>query len=105
MGGTSPAMTRAAMRSRRGGRNFRGLRKLGERALLIVDQQEQIEIADGRRAAGAFDDRLPPGVVMRLLRMLQRRPQIDAAAGLAVEFEQEMLAQQLLVGLPMRNDV
>ena len=89
----------------RGRLDLGGLRKLGDLAVLVVDEQEQVEIADRRRRAGALDDRLLPRLVMRALRRCKRRPDIDAGAGLAVQLKQEVFAQQLLLGLPTRNDL
>src|SRR3974390_124536 len=70
-------------------------------AVLIIDQQEQIEITDRRRRAGAPDDRLAPFLAVRLPRRLDRRPDVGAAAGLAVGREQEVLAQQFGIGAPL----
>src|SRR5690242_1589613 len=87
------------------GPDFGGFRKFDHLALLIVDEKKEIEISNGRSAAGALDDRLPPRLVVRFLRRLDRRPDIDPGPRLAVEFEEKMLAQQFLVRLPFRNHV
>src|SRR5262249_11758610 len=81
------------------------LGKFGDLALLVVDQQEEVEIADGRRSAGALDHGLAPRLVVGALRRFDRRPDVDAGAGLTVELEQEMLALKLLVGAPFRDNV
>src|SRR5512135_3441451 len=53
------------VRSGGGSEDFGGLGEFRHFALLVVDQEKQIEITDGRRAAGALDHRLPPGLVVR----------------------------------------
>src|SRR5579885_2374782 len=92
-------------RSRRRRLDFRRLGKLRDLAVLVIDQQEQVEITDGGGGPGAPDDRLAPFLVVRALGRLDRRPDIDAGAGPAVELEQEVLAQQFLVRPPLRNDI
>src|SRR5262249_36094128 len=85
--------------------NFRRLGEFGDLALLVVDQQEEVKIADGGRAAGSLDHRLPPSFVVRVLRCLDRRPDVDAGTGPAVELKQEVLTQQFLVGAPFRDHI
>src|SRR6478672_4080427 len=82
-----------AVRSGGCGPDFGGFRKFGHSSLLIVDQQEQVEIAHSRRTTGALDYRLPPFFVVRFLRCFDRRPDIDAGACLTVEFKQKVFSQ------------
>lgn len=77
---------------------------LGDLAGLVVDHQEQIEVADGGAAAGALDHRLLPFLVVRPLGGLDRRPDVDAGA-LALEAEQEMLAHEFRIGAPLGDDM
>src|SRR5262245_48548626 len=87
------------------GPDFRRLGKFGHGALFVVDQEEQVKVPDGRSATGTFDDRLPPFFVVRLSRRLDRRPDIDTRAGLAIKLKEEVLAQQFLVIAPLWNNV
>ena len=87
---------------------FRGFGKLTDLAALVVDQQKQVEITNGRRAATALnDDRLPPFFIMRALSRFNRWPDIDASDVaifvIAGNLDCEVLAYQFLVRLPFRN--
>src|SRR5262249_42980565 len=85
--------------------NFSRLWKFADLAFFVIDQQEQVKIADGGRATGALDHRLTPFFVVGFLRGLDRRPDVDAGPGLSVELKQKVLAQQFLVGAPFWNHI
>src|SRR5690242_18068540 len=80
-------------------------RPLGDLAVLVVDQQEQVKIANGRIAAGALLDAFTPLVVVTLPCSFDRRPDINARAGAFIvpDAKPEMLAQQIWIRRPLRD--
>src|SRR5262249_27543845 len=89
---------------RRRGHCRTAFRPLGDGAALIVEQHLQLEIPDGWGGAGPFRHPCLPGGVVRGLRGGAGWPEIEAAALLPVVREQEMLAQEVRVRAPARND-
>lgn len=75
-------------------------RKFGRGAGLVVDDHQQIEIADHGRGAGSLLDIRAPLGIMAALRGFFRRPDVERAAG-AVFAGNVVLADEFLIGPPL----